>query len=163
VTWIDENDETRSRVQALLDKHLYSDAVSLLNDSIRDAASDEDTGELAYMLGVAYYGQGQTARSFRALAKVTPRADAPWYARHVILKGQLLVDTQNYDDALALLTPFIADYPAGEATQVAYLLSGLSQKGLGNAAAAQAALDAGFKLDPSSDTAKLIDQQRSLP
>jgi hypothetical protein len=46
---------------------------------------------------------------------------------------------------------------------VAYLLSGLSQKGLGNAPAAKAALDAGFKLDPSSDTARLIDQQRSLP
>ena len=163
VTWIDENDETRARVQALLDKHLYSEAASLLNDSIRDATSDEDTGEFTYFLSVAYYGQGQTAKSFRALAKVTPQADAPWYARYVILKGQLLVDTQNYNDALAVLTPFIADYPTGEATQVAYLLSGLSQKGLGNAAAAKAALDAGFKLDPSSDTAKLIDQQRSLP
>jgi hypothetical protein len=52
-------------------------------------------------------------------------------------------------------------YPTGEATQVAYLLSGLSQKGLGDKAAAKAALDSGFQLDPSSDTAKLIDQQRN--
>lgn len=161
VTWVDENDETRTRVQALLDKHLYPDAVSLLNDSIRDATSDEDAAEFTYLLGVAYYGEGQTAKSFRALAKVTPQADAPWYARYVILKAQVLVDTQNYSDALDVLTPFIAAYPTGEATQVAYLLSGLSQKGLGNRAAAKAALDTGFQLNPATDTAKLIDQQRS--
>ena len=163
VTWVDENDETRTKVQALLEKHLYPDAVSLLNDSIRDAGSDEDTAEFTYLLGVAYYGQGQTAKSFRTLAKVTPQADAPWYARYVILKAQVLVDTQNYKDALDLLTPFIAAYPTGEATQVAYLLSGLSQKGLGNQAGARAALDSGFQLNPGTDTAKLIDQQRNSP
>jgi TolA-binding protein len=161
VTWVDENDETRTRVQTLLEKHLYPEAVSLLNDSIKESTSDEDTAELTYLLGVAYYGQGQVAKSFRALAKVTPQADAPWYARYVILKAQVLVDTQNYGDALDLLTPFIASYPSGEATQVAYLLSGLSQAGLGNKAAAKSALDAGFQLNPGSDTAKLIDQQRS--
>jgi tetratricopeptide (TPR) repeat protein len=160
VNWLNENDETHTKVLALLDKHLYQDAVSFLNDSIRDATSDEDTAEFTYLLGVAYYGQGQTAKSFRALARVNPRADAPWYARYVILKAQVLVDTQNYKDALDLLTPFIAAYPTGEATQVAYLLSGLSQKGLGNKTDAQAALDAGFELDPGTDTAKLIDQQR---
>ena len=48
----------------------------------------------------------------------------------------------------------------GEATQVAYLLSGISQKGLGNKAAAKAAFDAGYQMDASTDTAKLIDQQR---
>ena len=87
--------------------------------------------------------------------------DASWYARYVILKAQVLVDTQNYKDALGVLIPFIAAYPTGEATQVAYLLSGLSQNGLGDTAAAREALDAGYQLDPSSDTAKLIGKQRS--
>jgi tetratricopeptide (TPR) repeat protein len=160
ITWVDENDETRAKAQALLDKHLYMDAVSLLNDSIRDAGSDEDGAEFTYLLGVAYYGLGETAKSFRTLARVTPKPDASWYARYVILKAQLLVDTQNYKDALDLLTPFIAAYPLGEAAQVAYLLSGLSQKGLGNKAGARAALDAGFQLDPGTDTAKLINQER---
>lgn len=161
VTWVDENDETRTKVEALLQKQRWAEAVSVLNDSIRDAGSDPEAAELTYMLGAAYYGQGQAAKSFRALAKLTPQPDAPWYARYVILKAQLLVDTQNYGDALDLLTPFITAYPTGEATQVAYLLCGLSQKGLGNTAAAKSALDAGFQMDPTSDTAKLIDQQRS--
>jgi tetratricopeptide (TPR) repeat protein len=160
VTWVDENDETRTRVEALLEKQRYAEAVSILNDSIKDAGSDVEAAELTYMLGAAYHGQGQTAKSFRALAKVTPQADAPWYARYVILKAQVLVETQNYGDALDLLTPFISAYPTGEATQLAYLLCGLSQDGLGDKGAAKSALDAGFQLDPASDTAKLINQQR---
>jgi tetratricopeptide (TPR) repeat protein len=161
VTWVDEGDETRTKVQTLLDKNHYPEAISLLNDAIKDASSDADTAEFTYLLGVAYYGAGQTAKAFRALAKVAAQPDATWYARYVILKAQVLVDTQNYRDALGVLSPFISTYPTGEATQVAYLLSGLSQKGLGDKAAAKSAFDAGFQLDPNSDTAKLIDQQRT--
>ena len=160
VTWVDESDETRTRVQALLDKSQYKEAVSLLNDSIKDASTDADAAEFTYLLGVAYYDAGQTAKAYRALARVKQQADASWYARYVILKAQVLVDTQNYKDALGVLTPFIAAYPTGEATQAAYLLSGISQKGLGDAAAARAALNSGYQLDPSSDMAKLIDKQR---
>jgi TolA-binding protein len=161
VTWVDENDETRARVLALLDKNRYTDAISLLNDSIKDSISDADTAEFSYLLGVACYGAGQTAKAYRALARVTPQPDAAWYARYIILKAQVFLDAQDFRGALGILTPFISAYPAGEATQVAYLLSGLSQKGLGDKAAARAALDSGFQLDPTSDTAKLIDQQRS--
>ncbi|MGO9308855.1 MAG: tetratricopeptide repeat protein [Spirochaetia bacterium] len=161
VTWVDENDETRTKVQDLLDKSRYAEAVTLLNDSLKDSSSDADTAEFTYLLGVAYYGAGQTAKAFRALARVTPQPETAWYARYVILKAQVLVDTQNYSDALDVLTPFISAYPTGEATQVAYLLEGISDKGLGDKAAAKAALDAGFQLDPKSDTARLIDQQRT--
>jgi TolA-binding protein len=160
VTWVDENDETRARVQALLDKKSWKDAEALLQDSIKNATSDADTAEFSYLLGVAYYGAGQNAKAYRTLAKVSADPGATWYARYIILKAQVLVDTQNYTDALSVLSPFISDYPTGEATQVAYLLSGISQKGLGNKAAAKSAFDAGYQLDSSTDTAKLIDQQR---
>ncbi len=160
VTWVDENDETRAQVQALLDKKAWKDAMALLQDSIKNASSDADVAEFSYLLGVAYYGAGQEAKAYRTLAKVSADPAAAWYARYVILKAQVLVDTQNYNDALGVLTPFISTYPTGEATQVAYLLSGISQKGLGNKAAAKSAFDSGYQLDASTDTAKLIDQQR---
>jgi TolA-binding protein len=81
----------------------------------------------------------------------------------VILKSQVLVDTQNYDDALAVLNPFITAFPTGEATQMAYLLTYYTKKGQGDMTAAKAALDAGYKIDPSTDTAKAIDTQRKAP
>jgi len=160
VTWVDENDETRAQAQALLDKKDWKGAAALLQDSINDASSDTDVAEFSYLLGVAYYGAGQTAKAYRTLSKLSADPAASWYARYVILKAQVLVDTQNYTDALGVLTPFISTYPTGEATQVAWLLSGISQKGLGNKAAAKSAFDSGYQLDATTDTARLIDQQR---
>jgi TolA-binding protein len=160
VTWVDEDDETRTKVRDYLDSGRYKDAVSLLNTSIKESSSDSDTAEFTYLLGVAYYGEGQTARAFRSLISITPQPDVSWYARYVILKAQVLVDSQNYSDALGVLTPFISAYPTGEAAQVAYLLSGLSKSALGDKPGAKAAFDTGFQLKPQSDTAKLIDQQR---
>jgi TolA-binding protein len=162
VTWVDEGDETRAQAQSLLDKKKYLDAANVLNDAIKNASSDANTAELTYLLGVAYYGAGETAKAYRALGQVTPDPGATWYARYVILKAQVLVDAQNYSDALALLSPFISTYPKGEATQVAWLLSGISHRGLGDAAAAKSDFDTGYQLDPSTDTAQLIDQQRRM-
>ncbi len=157
--WVEENDETRGRVQALLDEKKFTDAIQVLDEAIKDSSAETDKSEFTYLMGAAYYGNGQTARAYHALEQISPTPDAAWYARYVILKSQVLVDTSNFKDALAILSPFIAAFPTGEATQVAYLLSYYSQKGLGDKASARAALDAGYKLDPSTDTAKLIDQQ----
>jgi len=58
------------------------------------------------------------------------------------------------------LSPFIAAYPTGESAQAAYLLSYYSQKGLGDLSSARDSLEAGFRIDPSTETAKLIDNER---
>jgi tetratricopeptide (TPR) repeat protein len=163
VTWVDENDETRTEAQSLIDQKKFKEAVTLLNQAINDSNVDADKAELTYLVGIAYYGQGQTARAYRALSTVSPQPDTAWYARYVILKSQVLVDTGYYKDALGLLSQFIGAYPTGEAAQVAYLLTYYCQKGLGDQASARGALEAGYKLDPSTDTAKLIDQQRKAP
>jgi tetratricopeptide (TPR) repeat protein len=160
IMWVDESDETRSQVQALMDKKKYADAVKLLHQAIADSSSDAEKEELGYLIGAAYYGAGQEAQAYRALANITPGPDAEYYARYVILKAQVLVDSSAWKEALDLLNPFIAAYPTGEATQVAYLLSYYCQNGVGDQAAAKAALDAGYTVNPTTDTAKLIDQQR---
>ena len=160
VTWVDENDETRGKVQALLDDKKFADALKVLDQAIQDSTDDSEKAEFTYLKGVAYYDNGETARAYKVLEQVSPDPDTGWYARYVILKSQVLVDTSNFRDALAILSPFISASPTGEATQVAYLLTYYSQKGLGDQASARAALDAGYKLDPSTDTAKIIDRQR---
>jgi len=162
VMWVDEGDEVKTRAQALLDQKQYTDAAKVLDGAIKDAASDTDTSEMRYMLGVAYYSAGQTARANSVLAKLTPTADVVWYARYVLLRAQILVDTGNYKDAVTLLAQYLTDFPGGEAAQTAYLLTGISQKALGDAAAAKTSFDLGYQIEPASDTGKLIDQQRKL-
>ena len=161
VMWVDASDETRAEVQALLDQKKFVAAIKVLNEALQDSAEEStEKQEYSYLLSAAYYNLGQTARAYRTLSGVTAQPESPWYARYIVLKAQVLLDTLNFKDALAVLEPFIAGYPTGEATQVAYLLASYCQKGLGDVVSARAALDAGYKLDPSSDTAKLIEEQK---
>jgi tetratricopeptide (TPR) repeat protein len=157
--WAVDIDDVRSDVNDLLDKQNYADALKRLDKAVSEATEDSERNEFAYLKAVVYYREGQQALAYRALARAAAQPADSWYAQFIVLKGQILVDTQNYQDAVALLAPFVKDY-TGEAVQVAYLLTAISEKALGNAAAAKQALDAGYALDPATDTAKLIDQQR---
>jgi len=160
VTWAEESDEVRSEVASLLSQKKYQDALKTLNSAIKDASTPADEEEFTYLMGAAYFGAGQTVKAYRALEKVSADPGSQWYASYVLLKAQVLVDSADYAGALAILQPFISANPTGEHAQIAYLLSSYCQRGLGNTADARASLDAGYQVDPSSDTAKLIDQQR---
>jgi tetratricopeptide (TPR) repeat protein len=161
VMWVDASDETRAQIQDLLDQKKFSAAVKVLNEALQDSSEEStEKQEYSYLLGAAYYSLGQTTRAYRTLLGITAQPESPWYARYIVLKAQVLLDTLNFKEALAVLEPFIAEYPTGEATQVAYLLASYCRKGLGDIASARAALDAGYQLDPSSATAKLIEEQQ---
>ncbi len=163
VTWAEESDEVRSEVSSSLAQKNYKEALKTLDDAIKNASSPADEAEFTYLTGVAYYGAGQTAKAYHALAKVTADPSAQWYPNYILLKAQTLVDSADFSGALEVLRPFVAANPSGETAQIAYLLTYYCQKGLGNAADAKAALEAGYQIDPKTDTAKLIDQQRKAP
>lgn len=162
VAWADENDEVRGEVESLLAQKKYLDAAQRLQEAFKEGPSSAYEQEFSYLAGVAYYGAGQPARAFRALSKVSPDPSVQWYARYVILKAQLLVDSADFQGALDILQPFLSANPSGEPAQLAWLLTYYCQKGLGNSQAAKAALDAGYQLDPGSETANLIDEQRRV-
>ncbi|MCX7039774.1 MAG: hypothetical protein NT005_11665 [Spirochaetes bacterium] len=156
VMWVEENEETRRRVTELLAEGEYREAAKVVAAAIPDASSDSEKEELSYMLAAAYYGSGETARAYRSLAKLAPPEDAEYYPKFLLLKAQILVDSLSFSDALALLKPFIASNPGGETAQVAYVLLSSSQKGLGDEKAGLSALNTGYAIDPSTETAKLI-------
>jgi tetratricopeptide (TPR) repeat protein len=163
VTWAEESDEVRSEVTSLLSQKKYEDALRTLNDAIKDASTPADAEEFTYLTGVAYYESGQTVKAYRALAKVSADPSVAWYTNYILLKAQVLVDSASFAEALDILQPFISANPSGESAQIAYLLSYYCQRGLGNMEKAKAALDAGYQIDPSTDTAKMIDEQRKAP
>ena len=163
VTWADENDEVRSEVASLLAEKKYEEAVKALKKALAESPAAADEQEFTYLTGVAYYGEGQPVRAYRALSKVNPDPSVQWYAKYVLLKAQVLVDSLDFSGALDILQPFVSAYPSGESAQIAWLLTYYCQKGMGNGEAAKTALDSGYQLDPGSETARLIDQQRKAP
>ncbi|MGA2764803.1 MAG: hypothetical protein ABSG17_15760 [Spirochaetia bacterium] len=163
VTWADENDEVRSEVASLLAEKKYEEALKALKKALAESPAAADEQEFTYLTGVAYYGESQPVRAYRALSKVNPDPSVQWYAKYVLLKAQVLVDSLDFSGAQGILKPFLSAYPSGESAQIAWLLTFYCQKGMGNAEAAKTALDSGYQLDPGSETAKLIDQQRKTP
>jgi tetratricopeptide (TPR) repeat protein len=160
VTWAEESDNVRSEVTSLLAQKKYTEALERLADAIKDSSSPADEQEFTYLTGVAYYGAGQTVKAYRALEKVSADPSVEWYPNYILLKAQVLVDSADFSGALDVLHPFLNGNSSGESAQIAYLLAYYCQKGLGNTAEAKAALETGYQLDPTTDTAKLIDQQR---
>lgn len=159
VMWIEENEEVRNKVTELMAGGKYKDAADLLTKAIPDAATDEEEQELSYMLASAYYGGGEALRAYRTVAKLTPSPQADFYPRFVLLKAQILLDSLEYGEALSLLKPLIAAGQSGETAQVAYLLAGLSQRGLGDEGSARTSFNAGYAIDPSTETATMISKQ----
>jgi tetratricopeptide (TPR) repeat protein len=161
-TWATESDsdEVRSEVTSLLAQKKYTEALKTLADAITDSSSPADQQEFTYLTGVVYYGAGQTVKAYRALEKVSADPSVQWYPNYILLKAQVLVDSPDFSGALNILHPFLTENPSGESAQIAYLLTYFCQKGLGNTAEAKAALETGYRLDPMTDTAWLIDQQR---
>ena len=159
VEWIEENDEVRAKVADYMASGKYKDAVDELTQAIPEAATDEEESERQYMLAAAYYGNGEALRAYRTVAKASPDPKAEYYPRFVLLKAQILVDSLDFREALALLKPLIAAGQAGETAQMAYLLAAVSQKGLGDETSARTSLNAGYAIDPSTETAELISAQ----
>jgi hypothetical protein len=159
VMWIEENDEVRTKVAEYMAGGKYKDAVAELTKAIPDAATDQEEAELQYLLAAAYYGDGETLRAYRTVTKLPTDTEAAYYPRDVLLKAQILVDSLDFGEALALLKPVIAAGQTGETAQMAYLLAGVSQKGMGDLASAKASFNAGYAIDPSTATATLIGRQ----
>jgi tetratricopeptide (TPR) repeat protein len=156
IEYVDESTMTRDSVNQMFAAGKYEDAIPVLQKAITDATSSEEETEFYYMLAVAYYSTGKPARAYSVISKITVTPSANFYPDYVILKAQVLVDSLAYQDALTLLTPFIASKPKTAYAQIAYLLSAQSSRGLGDEASAKSALSKGYALDPSSDTAVQI-------
>ena len=160
--WAEEGDDVRDTVTQLLASQKYGEAADTLTKALKDAAADEKP-ELEYLLATAYYDGGETARAFRAVSVSSPGSDQSYYPDFMILKTQILLDSAAYQDGIAAANQLLANKPAPQYAQVAYLLSAYCAKALGDQKAVQAAVSAGVALDPQSETAKLLTDSGKAP
>lgn len=157
LTWMgDEEDDSSSKARALLDKDRYKEAVKEITQALGKTQDEQKKQDLNYLLATAYYGQGESARAYHTLALLKDDSGSTYYPDSMILKAQILLDNRAYADSLKVLKDFIAQKPDNSYAQVGYLLSAQCYKGLGDGKSARDALDTGYAIDPSSDTAKQI-------
>jgi tetratricopeptide (TPR) repeat protein len=154
--YVDEYTMTWDTVSGLFASGKYTEAIPLLVRAKTDASGLDEQADFGYLLAVAYYNSGETAQAYRAISTLSVDPRHFYYPDYVILKAQVLLDGFAYQDALSILTPFIASRPQPSFVQIALLLSAQCSRGLGDEKGAQDALAKGYLIDPKSETATLI-------
>jgi len=150
---------------------LIKEGLNLLNEGeIQDAywvfqeAYDYALDDDEYAVSAFYYGYGaalvgKTEEAFKLLEEVGPNPDTDYFADHVIVLGQLLVETFAFDDAIDYLSMLTNKTDADpEARQQALLLSGLAYDGMGDKRQARSALQQSRDLVPGTEGARIAEQ-----
>jgi tetratricopeptide (TPR) repeat protein len=154
--YVDEYTEYRDKVRKYFASGDYAGAIPTLQSAVAESIGSDEQAEFSYQLAVAYYETARTAQAYRVISKISPSTSTDYYPDFIILKAQVLVDSLAYQDALSVLTPFLASKPGTGYAQLAYLLTAQASRGMGDEKAAKDALAKGFALDPASETAAQI-------
>jgi hypothetical protein len=131
-------DAARS-VQALIDAKDYAAATQA---ALGATARLGDMPELSYLEAQTRYLGGDGVRALDVLRGIDDGVrDTVVYADYVALYSTLLYDFLSYEEALSILSPYIALRGADDSAQGPYLLSALCHIQLGDLAKARDELD----------------------
>ena len=152
-------DELIQNGLGLLNQGEFQDAYWVFQEAY-DYALDDDE----YKKSLFYYGYGaaligNTGEAFDLLEEVGPDPDTDYFADHVIVLGQLLLESFAYEDAvdyLALLNDNQGEDPG--ARQSALLLTGLAYDGMGNTTMARRYLERSRDVLPGSEGAGIAEE-----
>jgi tetratricopeptide (TPR) repeat protein len=128
----------------------FADAIEVFEEAYDFADPSEET-EVLFYLGFSNAMMGQLRFAVEALESVEPDPSAEFFVDLVLLKGQLLTETFAYEEAIDWLKTYTPDIKDSSATQMSYLLLGVSHKGLGNNTQARSSLEEAIKIDSASD------------
>jgi tetratricopeptide (TPR) repeat protein len=120
------------------------------------AMDDQEETMASYHLGYAYAVEGNTGKALKYLTLTDADPYLENYHNHILLAGNLLINSFAYEKAAALFdsyNPSGAAYKAPETEQMIYLLHGMSLKMKGDTALAGNWLRKSINVDSQSDTA----------
>jgi len=152
VEWVEASgsEEALSEGRSLLEAGRLDEALTVLQDALKEAYPGEE-GVFFYYIASAYSGQQRTSLALRTLERARIEPQEPLYTDLVLLKGQLLLESLAFADALALFESQLALNPDGGFAQALLILSSYSCQGLGRSQGAREALQKAVSLDSSSE------------
>ena len=153
IEFMDEEVDAVDEGKSLLEQERYEEAVQYFEDAL-DLDYGRNRPLYLFYIGYAYAMAGKYGPAMRYLNESELSPFSEHYADYVLLKGQLLVETQAYQAAQELFEQFVQRYPDNENIQTVYFLSALCSSQLGQRAAAEQSLKKACELDPYSDTGK---------
>ena len=152
-------DELIVQGSELLSAGDLEDAYWVFQEAYEFAITDEEYARSLFYYGYASALVGRHLQAFDLLEELGPQPDTSHYASHVLVLGQLLLDSFAYEEAIEYLMPLAeADGEEVQDIQSAWLLLGIAHEGLGRMDLARDHLRRARDMDPESEAARAADQ-----
>jgi tetratricopeptide (TPR) repeat protein len=152
-------DELINQGVALLQEGEYQDAYWRFLEANEYAFDDTEIARSLFYYGYSAALIGKTPEAFKLLYEVGPDPETDYYEDHVIVLGQLLIETFAFEDAIDQLEPLVESGAAeAGARQSAMLLTGLAYEGLGDVRMARTFLRRSRDLVPDSPGAEIAQE-----
>jgi tetratricopeptide (TPR) repeat protein len=151
-------DELIQNGLGLLNQGEFQDAYWVFQEAYDYALDDTEYAKSLFYYGYGAALIGSTGEAFELLEEVGPNPDTDYFEDHVIVLGQLLLESFAYEDAIEYLV-LLADDPGAErgAQQSALLLTGLAYDGIGNVTLARRYLERSRDAVPGSEGARIAE------
>jgi tetratricopeptide (TPR) repeat protein len=151
VEWVEStgSQEAMDEGRSLLAEERFDEALKVFQDALKAYPGEEPI--FYYYIATTYSRQRRTALALRTLEQARLEPQESMYTDLVLLKGQLLLESLAFTDALALFDSQLAQHPEGGFAQALLILSAYSYQGLGRNQGAREALQKAVNLDSSSE------------
>jgi tetratricopeptide (TPR) repeat protein len=152
IEWVESSgsEEALAEGRSLMEAGRYDEALKVLQEALQEAYAGEE-GTFLYFIATAYSRQQRTAQALRTLDRARLEPQEPLYTDLVLLKGQLLLESLAFADALALFDGQLRLNPEGGFAQALLILSSYSYRAMGKGEEARAALQQAVRLDAASE------------
>lgn len=152
-------DELIQQGLGMLQQGGFQDAYWVFQEAYDYALDDTEYAKSLFYYGYGAALIGNTEEAFDLLQELGPNPETDYYADHVIVLGQLLLETFAFEDAVKSLEPLVADARAeAGARQSAMLLTGLAYDAMGDRTQARTYLQRSRDLLPDSPGAGIANQ-----
>jgi len=151
MTWVEEGAEYLEEGKELLLEEEYREAIEVLLEGADFAFTDEEMWEYYYYAAYAYSRLGGSAQALKLLSDMDPDFSTPIFTDFVLLKGQLLIESLSFEDALGLFDEYLRNPDRGETTKVVHFLAAVCHEALGDTREAVKMLEAAYAIDRTSE------------
>ena len=121
---------------------------------------EEEEPTLLFYIGYTHLLMGSRGLALEKFSEVQMDPSEELFGEYTVLKGQLLMESLAFTEALGVFDSYLDERPDGEARQLVYLLSGYSENALGETARArsslQKAVDLGAQTDYGREASSLL-------
>ena len=150
ITWVDDDVEFLEEGKAFYLDGDFESALMILEEGADWYGSNYD--EILFYKALCEYETGQYREMRASIFEMDPESDVEYFGDFVLLKGNILIESQDYIEAEELFDRYLSEAEYLEAEQMVNLLSAFCSIELNEKAFADRKLRNAIRLDPTSET-----------